>query len=840
MKNFKAIIVVILFALCLGCSSDTGLDETQGTTRVTLNLGSPRSEKLSAQSIPSTVSKIRVTVSGSGMTVIKKTFDVVGQTTITATLYVPIGTERKFLVEALSSSDTVLYSGSKIADISGATMALEIGLSADLSGYIGAAILALEAQDADTANATFEAAYALSPSSSDANFGIAITDLLLVVEDPAVVSAFTSFGETAPTVKEIMQGGTCSTEIIDGCTMETCTIGSIVISEDKICSPSKPSFSSPEEEPNSDDSFLASIFKKLSGGESTTLTKTPLELQKTIPAGAMSVPELQALLENTVLPVIEASISKLRLVQGKRYTFTITPAMTNYNLESNIKLDDGEFYALDAALCALKAAIKTVTAYNLDVDYNIMEADPLSALYGPTGGWATDTGISANFLTLKADGLTKLDVALTALRQAVDRLDLGYNFIKSLDIDQATDNGIDFTSWTAEEHTSAQNALDAAQVALSGPVRVTYDQPGNGTVIVTLTDTPFGGSTFITETDTVADTITRTMSFDVDLTKASTNPLSRTHLPSLNYDLPPDWVLSDQTYNEPVNKYVGPGFDNIQGTDDDDVVYSDIIPTTDLPDWTLNGIFPSGLTSSVPEFGGLLASNYSKELVDRAYYSWDEALTTDGTFLYTYSQSTNEIMVINATTGTASTYITLDSSMEADTISEIYDLAYDGFNIWASGSYYDGFSYVNGVFIIDPGIGKATSPMQTDTNTPVWGLTSDGTNLFGILHYHTNIVFDEFGSEISHDCNDALVKVPIGAGVVNTSHIIMDDVYSDGLASDGTFVWADGLRIDTSTTPVSIVDFYLGAEDASAYLNGYLYTMDYGKLRVSMDPNLPQ
>jgi uncharacterized delta-60 repeat protein len=129
MKKLTAIMAVIILALCLCCGLDDGNDSRPGTSRVTLHLGGPSSGKLGAQAIPSAVSKIRITVSGSGMTTIEKTIDVAGQTTITATLDVPTGQERTFLVEALDSTGAVLYNGSKTADLTGTAVTLDIALA---------------------------------------------------------------------------------------------------------------------------------------------------------------------------------------------------------------------------------------------------------------------------------------------------------------------------------------------------------------------------------------------------------------------------------------------------------------------------------------------------------------------------------------------------------------------------------------------------------------------------------------------------------------------------------------------------------------------------------------
>jgi len=60
-----------------------------------------------------------------------------------------------------------------------------------------------------------------------------------------------------------------------------------------------------------------------------------------------------------------------------------------------------------------------VTAYNFNIDINVIEYDPLSQINNPS------------FFTLKAGGAAKMADALTALQDAVEKAESAYNFVFS-------------------------------------------------------------------------------------------------------------------------------------------------------------------------------------------------------------------------------------------------------------------------------------------------------------------------------------------------------------------------------------------------------------------------
>lgn len=90
--------------------------------------------KSATAAIPSSVNQIVFTISASDMDTMTKTVDVEGQTEITESFSLDNGDERRFMVEALDSAGTVIYSGSEVVDLDGSDISLSISMtSADTS-----------------------------------------------------------------------------------------------------------------------------------------------------------------------------------------------------------------------------------------------------------------------------------------------------------------------------------------------------------------------------------------------------------------------------------------------------------------------------------------------------------------------------------------------------------------------------------------------------------------------------------------------------------------------------------------------------------------------------------
>lgn len=132
MKKLLVLVLTLLIVSINGCGGGGSSSGTSGSTGVTINVGSIGASSaggVQSQSIPSTVASIRFTISASDMTTITRTVSVAGSTTITESFDVPNGNNRLFLVEALNSSGTVIYSGSTYANLNGTATTLSITMT---------------------------------------------------------------------------------------------------------------------------------------------------------------------------------------------------------------------------------------------------------------------------------------------------------------------------------------------------------------------------------------------------------------------------------------------------------------------------------------------------------------------------------------------------------------------------------------------------------------------------------------------------------------------------------------------------------------------------------------
>jgi hypothetical protein len=139
-------IVLALFMINASCGSRGGSDSSSsGSTAVTIRLGQtgPSANSiagaLNSSAVPTGITSIRVTVSASDMVTIIKEVSVAGQSSVTITLDIPNGPNRRILVEALSASGSVLYSGESVVNLGGEPLQLTIVMSPACSLYVGPA-----------------------------------------------------------------------------------------------------------------------------------------------------------------------------------------------------------------------------------------------------------------------------------------------------------------------------------------------------------------------------------------------------------------------------------------------------------------------------------------------------------------------------------------------------------------------------------------------------------------------------------------------------------------------------------------------------------------------------
>lgn len=85
----------------------------------------------------------------------------------------------------------------------------------------------------------------------------------------------------------------------------------------------------------------------------------------------LKVSDIQKTIEEEILPAIDYALERLQIVEGDPdFTFELTPEMQGDQEEEPREIDLGEVYMIDASLRLLKAVFLVVTAYDFDFDDN--------------------------------------------------------------------------------------------------------------------------------------------------------------------------------------------------------------------------------------------------------------------------------------------------------------------------------------------------------------------------------------------------------------------------------------------------------------------------------------
>ena len=85
----------------------------------------------------------------------------------------------------------------------------------------------------------------------------------------------------------------------------------------------------------------------------------------------LKVSDIQQTIEEEILPAIDYALERLQIVEGDPgFTFELTPEMQGDEEEEPRELDLGEVYMIDASLRLLKAVFLVATAYDFDFDDN--------------------------------------------------------------------------------------------------------------------------------------------------------------------------------------------------------------------------------------------------------------------------------------------------------------------------------------------------------------------------------------------------------------------------------------------------------------------------------------
>lgn len=213
-------------------------------------------------------------------------------------------------------------------------------------------------------------------------------------------------------------------------------------------------------------------------------------------ADPLKVSDLQQTISEEIIPAIDYSLERLQIVEDDlSFTFELTPKMQGDEYEEVREIDLGEAYMIDAQLRLLKAIFQVAIAYNFDFDDNGSYASfdddsdenilrHWERLLDPTGTFMTlrspDAMRDAKASILAA--IDKIEEGLGAIRTETD--DQYDDIIRVEDLDDLddeidlSDQGDDVPAFFREIRT-VNTALRKAREILEGTVEIEADFDGD-------------------------------------------------------------------------------------------------------------------------------------------------------------------------------------------------------------------------------------------------------------------------------------------------------------------------------------------------------------------------
>ncbi|WP_224961874.1 hypothetical protein [Geomonas subterranea] len=624
--------------------------------------------------------------------------------------------------------------------------------------YVQQAKQYLAKQDIANANRCFELALAADSSSAEANIGGALTSGLMIMDDADFKAIAAKWEVVYPSVTQVMQGTSPVRLPFDNMTSLHFTGGQLTAAKRTAKTTALTTVASAPAAVKA-----LAVIKELTAllPKQKTGFKSVAKELGLVPSTAPSVSEMQAMIDNVIIPRFDTIIARLQKAEAAtNNSFTITAAMQGNPLYGqNVVLGTGEYYALDAALNAIQVLFKFSTAYSFDVPsgytYDTIAQDPLAMI--------NNSGV----FVLKSDGKAKMAAGLDYARKATAKSILAFNEIKG----RAYGVGaVDIATWTQTQKDDFTNALNNITTALAGPSTITIDGA----------------------------------SIRVDLTKFFTNPLDRSNLPTFAYDLPRDPALSVK-YMDPVSaEYASPWDPNYM-----EPVICDVYPTSDIPDYTLNGIFPDNTAANnIGDFNGILPMASGKAL-SAVLWQYPDRSTTDGTYVYVVDynpQSGNPVIKkIDPATGAVSTFA--NGTEWPDHIFWHQGQLYAAGVNWVSGLYSFSVVPVN----VSGGTFTYGQPVFTSPGDANWfyisAITSNGTDI-----YYTKQTWND----VTYQTTGEVRKVSNGADT--SMGIFPTDTDMLGITSASLYSGHEKYDLTTKTLLASYVDM-----DFTALIGGYFY-----------------
>jgi hypothetical protein len=291
---------------------------------------------------------------------------------------------------------------------------------------IAAGNAALGAGDIDAAYQHFSAALAMDPGNSDARFGVAVTGVYLVQNDPEVQGVY-----------DYINGATSPAPVRAG------------------------------EPPSRSEALTRSL--GFPGGVSngdlgpSRMGAGVLRMLRAAADDPPAVSDVQRIIKTVVLPRLQHAEGHLNFIeQGTEFTFLLPPAATG--LADTIEIDLADVYMLDTVINGVQGWLGMLVAYDFDVPDSDFEHVNAESLLAAGTDWAT----------LHQDGEVQLAAA---------KMNLGLvntKFIQAVTYLQAeTDDQVDDVlpqEWLdTTEYTEVSDGLLQLATSLAGPVSTDVD-----------------------------------------------------------------------------------------------------------------------------------------------------------------------------------------------------------------------------------------------------------------------------------------------------------------------------------------------------------------------------
>ena len=280
-----------------------------------------------------------------------------------------------------------------------------------------------------SAYADYSDALELNPNNLDANFGIALTGLLHVIVDPAYEEMLENWEEYFDTVDPFKVNRSSTNVFGSGGIGLPLDLNGMVL-------PIKP------------------------------ILSTPIFLLRMISdsAGVAKISDIQNIVENNIMPYVNAGIDGLSKVQSDTsFVFKVTSDMQPDVGADPMELDMTEVYLIDMMLHALKAIGGTIIGHNFDMHTH--DETGLSESLTP----------GSDFATLRTMGGTDLAEAHQAMIGAVDKLNMAMDFLEAETDDQDNDM-IPYDAQDASDFENIRQDLNEINDIMTGPKWFSIDE----------------------------------------------------------------------------------------------------------------------------------------------------------------------------------------------------------------------------------------------------------------------------------------------------------------------------------------------------------------------------